>query len=340
MSVPTTSRVHEAFAGDYAFGTLNGFLAQEERRTEILAKLNERFAHTPAALPAYANARTVICASNPYIIAAYNSVGAEFGTRMILPHELEQVIAAGKWEREKYYVDTGVVLDFSGRNHALALDVYEQLPRDRKALDALPYLITHLGLERADVRQGFPHALRFLINAQTRLLSASVLAGTSGYLAADDSTLITSGLPSRVFSQRTVQSDRYLNIFSQCERSLDSLGISKFYLGSNLNVVAYSEYLAYSSDNGRVVPVDDFVVDSQKISAMHGTEQKRTLLPSQWLSADGKNTEIEVSDETGQIYIAEGELANVLSEIEQGGKLTPELRELILRRVTQQEKGK
>jgi len=73
---------------------------------------------------------------------------------------------------------------------------------------------------------------------------------------------------------------------------------------------------------------------------MHGTEQKRTLLPSQWLSADGKNTEIEVSDETGQIYIAEGELANVLSEIEQGGKLTPELRELILRRVTQQEKGK
>ena len=192
MSVPTTSRVHEAFAGDYAFGTLNGFLAQEERRTEILAKLNERFAHTPAALPAYANARTVICASNPYIIAAYNSVGAEFGTRMILPHELEQVIAAGKWEREKYYVDTGVVLDFSGRNHALALDVYEQLPRDRKALDALPYLITHLGLEKANAHQGFPDALRFLLREQTHVLSAPVLARASGYFAAAHSTLIIS----------------------------------------------------------------------------------------------------------------------------------------------------
>ena len=247
------------------------------------------------------------------------------------------MIAAGTW-KSGCYVDSGVVLDFSGRNHALALDMYEQLLRDKKALDALPFLITNLGLAKADARQGFPDTLRFLLREQTHVLSASVLAGVSGYFVADDEALVRAGLPSRVFSERNALTDRYLYICSQQERSLEHLYFSFFFLYGGLSVGAGSDGLADSDGNGRVVPVDGGAIDSQKISAQHENERKRTLVPSQWLSAKGESTEIEVGEDTGQNFIAEGDLVKVLSEIEQGGKLAPEIRELILRRT--KEKGK
>ena len=41
----------------------------------------------------------------------------------------------------KHYVDLGVVLDFTGRNREMALDFYEQLPKELQDFDRLPSVV-------------------------------------------------------------------------------------------------------------------------------------------------------------------------------------------------------
>lgn len=256
-----------SFSGKYLFGTLNWFLDTGEQQREILMKMQERFHGTPAVvgLSTESDLRAMsvhsrvleIRASNPYLVAAYNTIGAKYGTRGIFPWELEQVIAEGKWQRDTWYVDGGLTLDFSGRNHTLALDLYEQLPREQRILERLPAVIANVHLERTEGREGFPHGLRFVVHEVMEFRHAPTLFGASGYFDSRDAGLERTGVPEKILTQAADSASRYLWNAFQKERSLENMGISGLYLGSrNLNVYADGvDDLADSYEGGRVVPV-------------------------------------------------------------------------------------
>ncbi len=284
-----------SFSGQYSFGTLNWFLDTGEQRREILMKMQERFHGTPAVvgLPTENEIRAMgehskvseIKGSNPYLVAAYNTVGAEFGTRGIFPWELEKVIVAGKWQKDMCYVDNALALDSSGRNHALALDVYEQLSSEQRILERLPAVIANVYLEKTNIRDGFPHGLRFVVHSGMEMRLAPALFGTSGYFDAQDAGLVRCGVPESVFTNRLKDTDRYLFTVLEKVRSIENLGLLRLYLGRSLNVFSNDGDLAISGDDGRVVPVFGAEGVSRKNLK---AEEKRTPLIDIELAPDGR----------------------------------------------------
>lgn len=284
-----------SFAGTYSFGTLKGFLDTGMEHREILIKMQERFAGTPAVvgIPSagelramHVDKRTVIQASSPYLVAAYNSIGVEYGTRGIFPWELEQVIVAGKWQWDKCYVDTGLVLDFSGREHALARDVYKQMPREQRTLEGLPAVVANVSLEKTGVRKGFPQGLRFVVHEAMELRHAPALLGVSGYFDVRDAGLVKTGVPEKIVAEQLEGvAYRYLcNYNIQKEKKLENIGISRLCLRWFLDVDAGNDDLAGSGEGGRVVPV--FGAEGASREKM-GVKEKRTPLTDIELAPDG-----------------------------------------------------
>ena len=280
-SVSGTSHV-----GSYGFGFLSGLLDTRMSRREVLIKMREQFQGTPAGAgissasdlrAMHRDTRAEIKASNPYLIAAYNTVGVDCGTRTILPHELEHVISAGHWYRDVCCVDSGLFLDFSGHNHALALNLYEQLASEQKSLWALPAVVANLHIKRAVSSLGLPHGLQFVVHSGTTfhtntslsLLGISPLGQRSAFFDARDLGLERCGVPDTITfmpeyslnkyalsTLREASLDRILTAAHQRDISLSNLGISRLHLGKNFNINIFSDDFTYSDDDWRVIPVD------------------------------------------------------------------------------------
>lgn len=168
------------------------------------------------------------------------------GRRTGLPEDLQRTLNDGDTLgiRGNHYVDLGVVLDFTGRNHDMAVDFYEQLPKGLRNLDLHPSVVVGYGLKNSDngkLGLGLVHA------EGTQVRPARILANGDWNFSDADVPLDT-GLPSKLSG-----GNRKLWTTTQKAHSVDNLGLSRLYLYWYLGLNSNDENLALSLENGRVV---------------------------------------------------------------------------------------
>lgn len=169
--------------------------------------------------------------------------------RGIRPEEMEATLREGDFLgiRGNHYVDYGVVLDFSGNNHELAVEVFRKLPKKLRDFDRLPAVMLDYGLENSEKGD---YGVVPIYREETEFRTAKILSQPTGRFSSDDKELIRTGLPSKLGV-----GERTLYILPQSKPSKDSLGISRFGLDGYLNLNSSWCCLASSGSGGRVVSV-------------------------------------------------------------------------------------
>jgi len=196
------------------------------------------------------NGTPTIIGSNSLISPVVNQVIGQEGYRTIQPEELETTLQEGDpvGVSGNFYVDTGIVLDFSGQNHELARHLFEQLPEgELRDLDRLPAIMIGYGLANSDIGS---YGVALTYQDGTELRTAKILDQSSGNFEANDPELVKSGLPSLLDGGK-----RRLYNSSQGGPSVDNLGLSRLLLGRGLNLNSDGGDLASSNGIGRVVSV-------------------------------------------------------------------------------------
>ena len=203
-----------------------------------------------------------IVGSNSVVLPIVKRVAPNYRTGR--PEDLQRTLNDGDTLSIKgnHYVDLGVVLDFTRRNHEMAIDFWEQIQEGAYAmalqqglsfaptlnkgitLEELPAVVVGYGIKNFDKGS---YGLGLTINTDTRIRPAKILAGESGKFS-DGEVSLETGLPSRLTG-----GNRTLYTSAQNIPSIDNLGLVRLYLDGDLNVDAGSGDLAYSNGNGRVV---------------------------------------------------------------------------------------
>ena len=217
-------------------GEINGVIDSKYKRNPALKVLN---LFTIEEIP-------ILVGSNSLISPVINEVFAP-KYRVALPEEVETTLQEEDPVRIKryYYVDYGLVLDFSENNHDLAVEVFSQLPKELRDFDRLPALMVSYGLRNSSKGD---YGVAPVYQEGTELRTAKILVQPTGKFNAKDSELIKSGLPSRLKG-----GTRTLYNPMQKEPSEEALGLSRLCLYGDL--ILNSNYVdLYSSyDYGRVV---------------------------------------------------------------------------------------
>ena len=224
----------------------NGIIDSKYKRNPKLKVLNLR----------EIEGRKILTGSSPLITPIINSIVSP-GYRTARPEEVETTLQGGDPVRIRgnYYVNYGLVLDFSGSNHDLAIKLFKQLPKEIRDFDRLPALMIGYGLRNSDKGN---YGVAPVYQEGTELRTAKIFVQPSGNFDAKDAELICSGLPFK-FGDGT----RRLHNSIQREPSKDSLGISGFDLGY-LDLCSDNEHLACSYGRGSVVLVRDEAVRAEK----------------------------------------------------------------------------
>ena len=188
----------------------------------------------------------VAVGSNSLILPVVQIVLPEY--RVGRPEDLQRTLNDGDTLsiRGNNYVDLGAVLDFTGRNHEMALDFYDQLSVELQSFERLPAVVVGYGLKNI---AGGNYGLGLVRTENTQIRPAKILAeGTAQFRDADVS--LDTGLPSKLVGEKN---DRTLYTSPQRTPSLDNLGLSGLFLLGCLDLVSNCECLASSFDSGRVV---------------------------------------------------------------------------------------
>lgn len=167
--------------------------------------------------------------------------------RAIKPEEVERTLReCDPLEiADKHYVDYGAVLDFSGNNHKLAVEVFRRLPRELREIDRLPAMMLGYGLQNSDEGD---YGVAPVYLEGTELRTAKILSQPFGKFNESDDGLVSSGLPLRLGEGK-----RTLYTAIQGEPSEDSLGISRFYLNGCRDLGSGGDGLSGSNSDGWVV---------------------------------------------------------------------------------------
>src|SRR3989344_4396000 len=188
-----------------------------------------------------------VIGSSPLILPVAQSLVAP-EKRIIMPEEIQRTLNDGDTLgiRDRFYVDLGIALDFSGRDHEMAVDLFNQLPSDERNLDRIPCMLVGYGLKKFDKGQ---YKLNFEITEDTTVRPASILTGQGGDFSDEDVSL-EDGLPCLLG-----EGSRRLYTRRQQEPSLDNLGISGVCLDRYLGLGSGGYDLDGSGEDGRVVVV-------------------------------------------------------------------------------------
>jgi len=126
------------------------------------------------------NGLPTVVGSNSLISPVVSQVIGPEGYRTIFPEELETTLGEGDpiRVRGKFYVDAGLVLDFSGKNHDLARNIFDRLPDDFRELDRLPAVMVGYGLVNSDI--GSYGVAPTFVEGTTDLRTAKILAQPTG----------------------------------------------------------------------------------------------------------------------------------------------------------------
>jgi len=216
---------------------------------EIVNRVNDKFKGTYAEIkPEHYKKNKPITHSNSFRLFAIDLVARGLDAKVMLPQESELLLAQNRLpEAGSVYYDLGLVLDFSGRNHDLAVNLYEKFKsaNSELSLDSLPALALGLAPSKSDLGDD---GLEFDITPHSQLNTAKILSETSGYFKSDDPELVVSGLPSKLG-----EGTRYFYVATQQKPSEDALGLSGLCLNRDGNVDSGYSDLRDSSPGGRVV---------------------------------------------------------------------------------------
>ena len=159
------------------------------------------------------------------------------GRRIGRPEDLQRTLNDGDTLsiRGNHYVDLGLVLDFSGRNHEMALDFYQQLSKELQGFEGLPAVVVGYDIKNFDRGN---YNLGLVRTDKTQVRHSPILTGKSGKFSHKDVSLET-GLPSKLEG-----GDRTLYTVSQNAKSLDNIGLSGVYLNGVLIVNSGNDDLA------------------------------------------------------------------------------------------------
>jgi len=197
----------------------------------------------------------VLVGSNPLILPVVQEVLPSF--RIARPEQIEMTLREGDPVKigGNHYVDYGIVMDFSGKDHDLAVEVFNQIPKEQRDLDRLPALMVGYGLKNSSAGL---YGVAPVYQDGTELRIAKILAKPISNFDANDSELIRSGLPSQLGS-----GNREIANAEQKAQSLGNLGISWLFLNGDLDLVgSRCDDFASSGDLGRVVLVRDKVASA------------------------------------------------------------------------------
>lgn len=184
-----------------------------------------------------------VVGSNTFVLPVVNSLVSP-ARRVGMPEDLQRTLNDGDTLdiRGNHYIDLGAVLDFTGRNHDLAVDLYDQIPQIKLA--SIPSVVVGFGIDNSNKGAW---GLKLVYTANTQLRPAQILANGDGRFGDADVSLET-GLPSKLGT-----GNRNLWTAKQKAPSIDNLGLSGLYLVRNLNLGSNNGDLAGSYDYGRVV---------------------------------------------------------------------------------------
>jgi len=213
---------------------------------QIIAEVNEQYKGTPAEIRSeYRGENGQVIHSNIFRLFGINSIARKYGARVILPETSEVLLAQGRLpEAGSVYYDLGAVLDFSGKNHDVAVDFYNRLPQEMKDLDRFP----SIALELAPVKSSAgSYGLSLEPTAFTQLRTAKIISQGTGNFDGNDAELFRTGLPSK-----HSQGPRKIYTFSQNNPSLDNLGVVWLYLNSYGDLYCNGGDLANADQDGRV----------------------------------------------------------------------------------------
>ena len=220
-------------------------LANDELGKEIVARVNEEFKGTPAEIPETDIRGNKIVGSNPYRLFAMDSEARDLGWRAMLSEESELLLAQNRLpEQGQTYYHLGLVLNFSGQNHDLALRLWGTLPQELREFGGLPAVALALQLRKKD------DSLLFTYGEKSQLRTAKILYSneTAGKnFSSRDKELMRTGLP----SEFTEGGDRRLYLVAQRKPSLKNLGLLGLYLGRDLLLGSDDGDLTYSGEVGR-----------------------------------------------------------------------------------------
>ena len=170
---------------------------------------------------------------------------------VMLPEESEFLLFRNMMpEKTTTYKDLGVTMDFTGKNHELAVHLYNMLLGEHKDFDLFPAILTGLVTRLNDRIGDYGLALEKSDKYPYGLTTAKILARPKGNFSKDDPNLIIEGVPSKLQA-----GERTLHTSSQKEQSIDNLGLSRFVLFGGSVLDSYVDGLAPSDSDGRVVLV-------------------------------------------------------------------------------------
>jgi len=234
-------------------------LQNDELGKEISSRVHAQYQGTPAELTSAPDRGKPFRESNPFKLFAVDSVARDLGWRVMLPEEAQLLLDLNQMpESTCTYKDLGLVMDFSGKNHDLALNLYERLTHEEKDLDRFPTVFTGLKPLKSEFGK---YGLAFDVAPYTQMRTAKLLSSSSGNFQDEDPELSITGLPSKLG-----EGTRRLYTLNQHKPSLDNLGVVRLYLvwGSSLGSDGVGD-LGDSYEVGRVVLVGGKAT-AQKIS--------------------------------------------------------------------------
>jgi len=236
------------FKGEPVIELRAGVLVYDAFGREIAKRVNSQYKYTLAELTSNPGKDQPFRESNIFKLFAIDKSARDLGARVMLPEEAQLLLNLDKMpERNTSYKDLGLVMDFSGKNHQIALNLYNQLNQGDKDLDKFPAIFVGLEPAKLDIQN---YNLAFKLTPYSQIRTAKILASATGDFNNGDSELIRSGVPSRL-----ERGNRKLYTLQQKEQSIENLGVSGLCLGWSLGLDSGSEDLAYSGEYSRVVVV-------------------------------------------------------------------------------------
>ena len=186
--------------------------------------------------------------SSPFKLFAIDAVARNLDARVMLPEEVQMLLMLDRiLEATSTYKDLGLAMDFSGRDHELAVHLYNQLPQEQRDFDKFPAVFTGLMPVKSDTGK---YGLAFEVMSYTEMRTAKILASLKGNFNDNDPELLRTGLPSGLG-----EGSRRLYPRDQKQPSLDNLGIWAFCLDTRLGLGSDRSDLDISYCDGRVVVV-------------------------------------------------------------------------------------
>ena len=213
---------------------------------QVIREVNAQFRGTPAEIsPEYKGENDQVTHSNIFRISAINSVARKYGARVILPETSEVLLAQGRLpEAGSVYYDLGTVLDFSGKNHDVAIDFYNKLPKEMRDLDKFPAVALELAPVKSSVGS---YGLSLEPSAFTKVRTAKIILQGTGDFDGNDAELFRTGLPSK-----HSQGNRKIYTFTQNKPSLENLGVVRLCLVRGRYLYCGNGGLAGAFQGGRV----------------------------------------------------------------------------------------